>query len=62
MESAVYEKVAEYLMMIGRTELLTCSATQHSFGRIRDQALQVGVVLGLVLGLGADRVRRRPAL
>ncbi|XP_034254415.1 protein nervous wreck isoform X2 [Thrips palmi] len=41
MESAVYDKVAEYLMMIGRTELLTCSATQHSFGRIRDQALQL---------------------
>ncbi|KAE8746077.1 hypothetical protein FOCC_FOCC007200 [Frankliniella occidentalis] len=41
MESAVYDKVAEYLMMIGRTELLTCSATQHSFGRIRDQAHQL---------------------
>ena len=41
MESGVYEKVAEYLMLIGRTELLTCSATQTSFTRIRDQAQQV---------------------
>jgi hypothetical protein len=41
MENSVYEKVAEYLMLIGRTELLTCSATQTSFTRIRDQAQQV---------------------
>ena len=41
MESSVYEKVAEYLMLIGRTELLTCSATQTSFTRIRDQAQQL---------------------
>nr|CAD7195107.1 unnamed protein product [Timema douglasi] len=41
MESCVFEKVAEYLTLIGRTELLTCSATQNSFGRIRDQAQQV---------------------
>ncbi|PSN33878.1 hypothetical protein C0J52_19417 [Blattella germanica] len=34
-------KVAEYLMLIGRTELLTCSATQTSFTRIRDQAGQL---------------------
>jgi hypothetical protein len=40
----VYDKVAEYLMLIGRTELLTCSATQTSFTRIRDQAQQVGGV------------------
>lgn len=44
MENGVYEKVAEYLMLIGRTELLTCSATQTSFTRIRDQAQQVGGV------------------
>jgi hypothetical protein len=41
MENGVYDKVAEYLMLIGRTELLTCSATQTSFTRIRDQAQQV---------------------
>lgn len=41
MESAVYERVAEYLTLMGRTELLTCSATQNSFGKIRDQAQQL---------------------
>lgn len=41
MENAVYEKVAEYLTLMGRTELLTCSATQNSFGKIRDQAQQL---------------------
>ncbi|KAL0851821.1 hypothetical protein ABMA28_000126 [Loxostege sticticalis] len=41
MESSVYEKVSEFLTLMGRTELLTCSATQHSFGKIRDQALQL---------------------
>ncbi|XP_077301597.1 FCH and double SH3 domains nervous wreck [Arctopsyche grandis] len=41
MEAAVYERVAEYLTLMGRTELLTCSATQHSFGKIRDQAQQL---------------------
>lgn len=37
----VYERVAEYLTLMGRTELLTCSATQNSFGKIRDQAQQL---------------------
>lgn len=41
MEASVYDKVAEYLMLIARTELLTCTATQTSFGRIREQAHQV---------------------
>ncbi|XP_068620018.1 protein nervous wreck [Battus philenor] len=41
MESSVYEKVSEFLTLMGRTELLTCSATQHSFGKIRDQAQQL---------------------
>ncbi|XP_022832541.1 F-BAR and double SH3 domains protein 2 isoform X3 [Spodoptera litura] len=41
MEAAVYEKVSEFLTFMGRTELLTCSATQHSFGKIRDQAQQL---------------------
>lgn len=37
----VYERVAEYLTLMGRTELLTCSATQNSYGKIRDQAQQL---------------------
>ncbi|XP_074028247.1 FCH and double SH3 domains nervous wreck isoform X6 [Leptinotarsa decemlineata] len=41
MESGVYDKVAEYLSLMGRTELLTCSAMQNSFGTIRDQAKQL---------------------
>jgi hypothetical protein len=45
----VYEKVAEYLTLIGRTELLTCSATQTSFTRIRDQAQQVSGMCYLLL-------------
>jgi len=48
MENGVYDKVAEYLMLIGRTELLTCSATQTSFTRIRDQAQQVSGVRQLL--------------
>jgi hypothetical protein len=47
MENSVYEKVAEYFMLMGRTELLTCSATQTSFTRIRDQALQVSATCPL---------------
>ncbi|KAL3284906.1 hypothetical protein HHI36_019040 [Cryptolaemus montrouzieri] len=41
MESGVYEKVAEYLTLMGRTELLTCSAMQNSYSIIRDQAKQL---------------------
>ncbi|KAF5277094.1 hypothetical protein FQA39_LY06332 [Lamprigera yunnana] len=41
MESNVYDKVAEYIFLMGRTELLTCSAMQNSFGKIRDQAKQL---------------------
>lgn len=41
MEAAVYEKVSDFLTLMGRTELLTCSAMQHSFGKIRDQAQQL---------------------
>lgn len=41
MESGVYDKVAEYLMLMSRTELLTCSAIQNSFTIIRDQAKQL---------------------
>lgn len=41
MENYVFERIADYLTLMGRTELLTCSATQHSFGKIRDQANQL---------------------
>jgi hypothetical protein len=41
MESGVYEKIAEYISFMGRTELLTCSAMQNSFTVIRDQAKQL---------------------
>ncbi|XP_063910866.1 protein nervous wreck-like isoform X1 [Zophobas morio] len=41
MESGVFDKVAEYLSLMGRTELLTCSAWQNSFTNIRDQAKQL---------------------
>ncbi|XP_046390282.1 protein nervous wreck isoform X1 [Ischnura elegans] len=41
MEAGVYDRVAEYLTLIGRTELLTCHAMQTSFGRIKDQAMQL---------------------
>ncbi|XP_011874500.1 PREDICTED: F-BAR and double SH3 domains protein 2 isoform X2 [Vollenhovia emeryi] len=41
LEQGVYDKVAEYLTLMGRTELLTCMATQNSFGKIRDQAQQL---------------------
>lgn len=41
LEHGVYEKVTEYLTLMGRTELLTCIATQNSFGKIRDQAQQL---------------------
>ncbi|CAG5082072.1 Similar to nwk: Protein nervous wreck (Drosophila melanogaster) [Cotesia congregata] len=40
LEQNVYDKVQEYLTLMGRTELLTCMATQNSFGKIRDQAQQ----------------------
>ncbi|XP_076286846.1 protein nervous wreck isoform X1 [Lasioglossum baleicum] len=41
LEQGVYDKVAEYLTLMGRTELLTCMATQNSFTTIRDQAQQL---------------------
>ncbi|XP_054013454.1 protein nervous wreck isoform X2 [Hylaeus anthracinus] len=41
LEQGVYDKVAEYLTLMGRTELLTCLATQNSFTKIRDQAQQL---------------------
>ncbi|XP_073974020.1 FCH and double SH3 domains nervous wreck isoform X2 [Rhodnius prolixus] len=41
MEANVYERVADYLMLISRTELLTCTATQTSFNRIKEQSAQL---------------------
>lgn len=41
MEGYVYERVADFLALIGRAELMTCSATQNSFSKIRDQANQL---------------------
>ena len=41
MESGVYEKVQEYFTLLGRAELITCSAQQSSFSKVRDQAQQV---------------------
>ncbi|XP_043463279.1 protein nervous wreck isoform X1 [Leptopilina heterotoma] len=41
LEQGVYDKVAEYLTLMGRTELLTCMAKQNSYGIIRDQAQQL---------------------
>lgn len=41
MENYVFERIAEFLTLMGRTELLTCSATQNSFSKIRDQAQQL---------------------
>lgn len=45
LEQGVYDKVMEYLTLMGRTELLTCLATQNSFGKIRDQAQQVRLII-----------------
>lgn len=41
MEVDVYERLKDYLTIMGRTELLTCSAAQTSFTKIRDQAQMV---------------------
>ncbi|KAJ8687996.1 hypothetical protein QAD02_023791 [Eretmocerus hayati] len=41
LEQGVYEKVAEYLTVMGRTELRGCQAMQTSFSLIRDQAQQL---------------------
>ncbi|XP_037801238.1 protein nervous wreck-like isoform X8 [Penaeus monodon] len=38
MECDMYDKVAGYLTLMSRTELLTCSASQVSYTRIREQA------------------------
>ena len=37
----MYDKVAEYLTLLARTELLTCSATQVSYTKIKEQSQTV---------------------
>jgi len=54
MENNVYDRVSDYLTLIGRTELLTCSATQNSFSRIRDQAQQVSSFSSYLNLLGSN--------
>ena len=46
MEGDTYDKIGEYLTLIGRTELLTCSAEQASFTKVRDQAQAVRIGIG----------------
>ncbi|KAG7164728.1 nervous wreck-like, partial [Homarus americanus] len=41
MECDMYDKVADYLTLMSRTELLTCSASQSSFNKIKEQATTV---------------------
>ncbi|XP_046633311.1 protein nervous wreck-like isoform X3 [Daphnia pulicaria] len=38
LDGGMYEKVAEYFSIMSRTELYTCSASQFSFGKIKEQA------------------------
>ena len=61
MEGDTYEKIGEYLTLIGRTELLTCSAEQASFTKVRDQAQAVRTGAGVRGGgswNGTGRERR----
>jgi hypothetical protein len=37
-DGGMYEKVAEYFSIMSRTELYTCSTSQFSFGKIKEQA------------------------
>ncbi len=41
LDGGMYEKVAEYFSILSRTELYTCSASQFSFGKIKEQAMTV---------------------
>ncbi|XP_069952893.1 protein nervous wreck isoform X5 [Cherax quadricarinatus] len=41
MECEMYDKVSEYLTLMSRAELLTCSASQSSFNKIKEQATTV---------------------
>lgn len=44
MENNVYEKVQEYLALLSKIELLTCTVVHNSFKKVRDQAQQVSIV------------------
>lgn len=37
----MYDKVKEYILLIARTELLTCAACQSSFSTVQDHANMV---------------------
>ncbi|KAE9540043.1 hypothetical protein AGLY_005295 [Aphis glycines] len=41
MEHNVYEKVQEYLALLSKIELLTCTVVHNSFKKVRDQAQQL---------------------
>ena len=41
LDGGMYEKLSEYFSIISRTELITCSAWQNSYGKIKDQANSV---------------------
>lgn len=41
LDGGMYEKVAEYFSIMSRTELYTCSASQFSFGKIKEQAMTI---------------------
>ena len=43
MEHNVYEKVQEYLALLSKIELLTCTVVHNSFKKVRDQAQQVSI-------------------
>lgn len=43
LDGGMYEKVAEYFSILSRTELYTCSASQFSFGKIKEQAQTVSI-------------------
>ena len=41
MEFGIYEKMSEYFATLARTELLTCSALQSSYSKLKDQSESV---------------------
>jgi hypothetical protein len=62
MESGVFERVQEYLTLIGRMELLTCSATQTSFTRIRDQANKVSFFQQSIIAKKSNFINLGPSM
>lgn len=45
MEQGVYDKIADYLSVMARTELLTCAAINNSFTTVNNQVSQVRVLI-----------------